>query len=164
MSNEQNPDAIFTELAQKVGDLVTQITAFSATTTPDEFRRALDDQLAIYGLTAQIAEVITQQRDQIQALTEAYTAQSQAVKDAYDRMTGVIERHDTSSADDRAELHDLMSAMHLLLGSLLSVARSQMRHLNDIGRAVGADQVEAELRRLKDIPPEDKEKPSPAGG
>ncbi len=139
---DQDPDAIFIELAQKVDDLIMQITAFSAQTTPDEFRRALDDQLAARGLLAQVVEVMSRWREQIMALTEAYTRLSVAVK-----------THDEISATERKEIVELLDGAHMLLVSLAEVTRDQVRLSADIARAVGADVPAGERkRRAKEKP------------
>lgn len=114
--------------------------AIEARGTPEQVQQMLRDVLNIYSATGQTAEVVKIHAEQLQAFADAYTRLSVAVK-----------THDDTSGRERAEIKDLMSAMHLLLGSLLAVVRSQMRHLNDIGHAVGADQAEAELRRIQDV-------------
>lgn len=116
-----------------------------------EVHQALHDILRIYGLAGQTAEVVTSQRDQIQALAQAY-----------ERLSLALTHHDETSGTERGEIRELMEEMRLLLGSLASVVRSQIRHLHDIGRAVGADQTEAERKRLKDVPARDDEKERPA--
>lgn len=108
--------------------------------TPRQWQQAFDDLRRAYGLIGQVAEV-----------TRVHTEQIQALVDAYDRLSLSLKQHHESSSTDRAALHELMSEMHLLLGSLAAVARSQVRHLHDIGLAVGADQTEAERRRLMDV-------------
>ena len=110
-----------------------------------EIQQALHDILNIYGNTGQLVEVAHSQREQIQALVDAYT-----------RLSLSLEIHHSTSNTDRAAIKELMSAMHIMLGSLIALARSQIRHLNDIGRAVGADQAESELRRLQDVDARDR--------
>jgi hypothetical protein len=139
------------EIETALSAIEQRLATIEARGTPEQWQQLFNDILNTLNAAGQTASVVRAQHEQIQALADAFTRLSIAVKN-----------HDETSAVERAEIKDLMSEMHLLLGSLLSVVRSQMRHLNDIGRAVGADQAEAALKRLKDVPardarPEEKE-------
>lgn len=132
------------ELLAALASIDERLTAIEIRGTPEQWQQVFSDILNIYNAAGQTAEVAKRQHEQLIALTEAY-----------ERLSTSLKIHHESSSTERREIKDLMGAMHLLLGSLVAVVRSQMRHLNDIGRAVGADQVESELRRLQDVPTRD---------
>jgi hypothetical protein len=113
--------------------------------TPEQWQQLFRDMLQTFNAAAQTASVTRAQHEQLIALTQAY-----------ERLSLSLTQHHESSSTERREILDLMGRMDLLLGSLVSLERSQMRHLHDIGRAVGADQVEAELRRLQDVDTRDR--------
>lgn len=133
-------DNLRAELLRALQAIDERLTAIETRGTPEQWQQAFSDILNIYNAAGQTAEVVRLQHEQLQALT-----------DAYERLSVSLKIHHESSSSERKEIKDLMGAMHLLLGSLVAVVRSQMRHLNDIGRAVGADQVEAELKRLENV-------------
>jgi|GEM_PF-3040045 hypothetical protein len=104
----------------------------------NEVHQALQDVLKIYMLTGQIAEVASSQRDQIQALAEAY-----------ERLSIALTTHDGVSTADRADIKELMV-------QLRELARAHVRNLTDIARAVGVDDLPSEKKqRQRDVRPEE---------
>ncbi len=110
--------------------------------TPEQWRQAFQDLLAIFNATSQTASVVRIQAEQIQALADAYTRLSVAVKG-----------HDEISTTERAAIMELMSGMDLLMGSLIEVVRDQVQMSHDIARAVEADLTPRERKRAKEKPP-----------
>lgn len=102
---------------------------------PPEIRQALEDILQIYGYTGQMAEVLHQQRDQIQALGEAMQ-----------RFHTLLVQYDTRSTAERAEIYELMI-------QLRELARKQVAQLDHVERAIGMSQ--AERAALRDVRPEE---------
>lgn len=100
-----------------------------------EIRQALDDVLKIYGLTGQMAEVLHQQRDQIQAFG-----------DAMRRFHELLVQHDQQSTAERAEIHGLMI-------QLRELARKQVAQLDNLERSAGMTQ--AARAALRDVRPEE---------
>ena len=99
---------------------------------PAEIRQAVDDILQIYGYTGQMAEVLHQQRDQIQAFGEAMQ-----------RFHALLTAHDQRSQAERAEIHGLMVQVREL-------ARKQVAQLENLERTAGMSQAErAALRPLR---------------
>lgn len=111
-----------------------------------EVHQALDDVLRTYGLAGQIAEVVRGQRDQIQALV-----------DAYDRLSLSLTEHHDHSTGDRHEIKQLLAAIDLTLGSFVEVVRHIVHLSTDIARAVGAGVTPAErsIKALRDVRPEE---------
>lgn len=91
--------AILLAIAERLTALELAVDARSA--PAEQIRQALDDILAIYGVTAQTGEVIGQQRDQIQALAEAM-----------ERFHRRLVEHDRLAADAREEIRALLEQLH----------------------------------------------------
>ena len=114
--------------------------AIAARSAPaEEIRQALHDILQIYSTTGQTAEVVSQQRDQIQAFAEAMT-----------RFHELLLKHDAGSTEERSEIM-------LLMVQVRELARTHVQGLSDIRRAVGADLTPKERAKTRDVRPEEKE-------
>lgn len=125
--------AILRAIEERLTTIEGQIAARSA--PAPEIRQALDDILRIYSLTGQTAEVAHSQRDQIQALTEAWGM-----------MHSLFQEH------DRRELL-IWDEVRELMVQLRELARKQVRQLDNTERMLGMSQ--AERAAARDVRPEE---------
>jgi hypothetical protein len=116
--------------------------------TPDQWRQAFDDLLRTYGLAAQMAEVVGQQRDQIQAFGEAMVRFHELFSDAMRGLSDQFTQHDANEMQIWEEARDLMVQLRELI-------RVQVRKTENLERQVGLGQ--AERARHRDRRPEEKE-------
>lgn len=100
-------------------------------------QRAFDDLLSIYGLTGQMAEVVTSQRDQILALAQAY-----------ERLSLSLTQHHNGSTTERREIINLMGRLEMLIVPWIELARKQVAQLDNLERMAGMSA--AERARLSD--------------
>lgn len=115
--NEPRLTAILLAIEERLTRLEDAIQARSA--PAEEVRQALKDILDIYNITGQTGSVVTQQRDQTQALAEAMTIFHARLLD-----------HDKRSGDERADIHELMVQIRQL-------ARRQVSQLSNLEQAAG---------------------------
>jgi hypothetical protein len=97
-----------------------------------QLQMALHDILRIYGLTAQLAEVVTQQRDQIQALSEAMAI-----------YLGRLIEHDRRMIAQ----HDTM--LSLLRGLAHGIGATEIAQHAEDARAILQSEAEARLAEIE---------------
>lgn len=90
--------AILRSLAERLSSLEDAVNARSA--PAGEIRQALNDILKIYGVTGMTGEVVTAQREQIQALAEAMT-----------RFHARSIEHDRRAMAERKEIRELLEQL-----------------------------------------------------